>query len=219
MVLAILNSASVDPVGEATGATASSPLPPGVPPEIASAGIYVEVGEDGPARYVALEPTVFSGAKSSGGFASYMTAGLYKAKWKAVLPRRDAVVRTRVQQPTLYFRFDQTASSPGTVIASGGFIAATSPNEFVLVQMTRKKDARELIVGEVGAFQMNAGTRAQDTVPVRVEKVAPGIYRVTPTEVLGPGEFCVFHAAGMTALPGGGVTGKLFDFGVDPPGR
>lgn len=80
--------------------------------------------------------------------------------------------------------------------------------------MTRRKNDRELIVGEFGALGASTGTRSEDTVPFKVERLAPGLYRVTPEEELGPGEFCFFYAAGAGAL-GQGAVGKLFDFGVD----
>jgi hypothetical protein len=83
--------------------------------------------------------------------------------------------------------------------------------------MVRKRDERELIVGQFGAFSASTGTRSEDTIPLRVERLAPGAYRVTPGEELGPGEFCFFYAAGASML-GSGAVGKLFDFGVDPPG-
>lgn len=165
---------------------------------------------------VQLEPTVFSQGKTGGIFASAMTYGLYKAKWKAVVRSAKANIRTDVQQPTFLFYFPERSSEFGAGVFAGWLSAATSPNEFVLAQMTRKKTDRELVVGEFGAFGASSGTRSQDTVPMKIEKLAPGIYRVTPTEILGPGEFCFFYAAGAGSL-GQGAAGKLFDFGIDAP--
>lgn len=177
-------------------------------------GIYLDHG-DGQTPYALLEPTVFTQGKTGGTFASAMTYGLYKAKWKAVIRNSEANIRTRNQQPTFYFRFEGTSAGLGSSGGLAGLLAAaTSPNEFVLVQMMRKRDSRELIVGEAGALGANTGTRSEDTVPFKVEKIGPGQYRVTPTEVLGPGEFCFFHSAGA-AMMQGGAAGKLFDFGVD----
>lgn len=80
--------------------------------------------------------------------------------------------------------------------------------------MTPKRDSRELVVGEFGATGTTTGARSEDTVPLSIQKLAPGIYRVVPGEDLGRGEFCFFHAAGAGAM-GAGAAGKLFDFGVD----
>jgi hypothetical protein len=82
--------------------------------------------------------------------------------------------------------------------------------------MEKKVDSRELIVGEFGTFSASSGTRGKDTVEIGIERLAPGIYRVTPTTSLLPGEYCFFYGGGGATLGvGGGATGKLFDFGVD----
>ena len=166
---------------------------------------------------VPLEPTVFSQGKSGGLFASAMTFGLAKAKWKAIVRGARAELRTSIQQPVFHFHFEDKSSGLGNTGGFAGWVAsASSPNEFVLVQMYEKPDRRELVVGEYNAFGSSTGTRSEDTVPLKIERLAPGVYRVTPTEPLGGGEFCFFYAAGAATL-GGGVTGKPFDFGVDPP--
>ena len=173
-------------------------------------GIYVDTGAS-PDPLVPLEPTVFSQGKTGGMLSSVLTYGIKKVKLRAIVRSPSANIRTRNQRPTFYFYFADKSSGPG---GFGGWLsAATSPNEFVLVQMTEKRDSRELVVGEVGSFGANAGTCSEDSVPVKVERLEPGVYRVTPTEDLGPGEFCFFYAAAQTAP--GGTAGKLFDFGVD----
>jgi hypothetical protein len=55
-------------------------------------------------------------------------------------------------------------------------------------------------------------------VDLKIERIAPGVYRVTPAERLGPGEFCFFYASGVSVM-GASTPGKLFDFGVDPEGK
>jgi hypothetical protein len=173
-------------------------------------GIYLDTGKGVPAM-IPLEPASFSQGKSGGVFTSALTYGLKKAKWKAVVRSPRANVRTALDRPTFYFRFEQRSSGPGGV--SGWLGGATSPNEFVLAQMTERKDSRELIVGEFGALGASTGTRSEDTVPMKVERLAAGLYKVTPSEDLGPGEFCLFYSAAAAA--GAGPSGKLFDFGVE----
>lgn len=176
-------------------------------------GIYIDTEPEG-GSLVFLEPTVFTQGRTGGVLASAFTYGIYKAKWKAIIRSPRANIRTRLQRPTFYFHFEQKGAPFGSGAFAGWLSAATSPNEFVLAQMVRKRDERELIVGEFGAFSSRTGTRSEDTVPLRIERLAPGAYRVTPDEDLGPGEFCFFYAAGAATL-GAGVAGKLFDFGVD----
>lgn len=206
------------PKARATDSAAPFPsAAPGNVPPTQEAGIYLET--DGlPEHAVPLEPTVFSQAKAGGMFASAMTYGLYKAKIKAVVRGPKAKVRASDKRPTFYFHFDQQSSRLGPGAFSGWLAGASGPNEFVLAQMIQKRDSRELVVGEWGAFTSSSGARTEDIVPIDAQKLAPGVYKVTPTEDLGAGEFCFFYAAGVNAL-GASVVGKLFDFGADATRR
>ena len=185
----------------------SAPLPASAAPR--EPGIYLDPDGDR-SRLLALEPTVFSQAKAGGMFLSGLTYGAYKAKIKAVVRVGKAKVRTSATKPIFYFYFDQKSAG-----SFGGWLSgAASPNEFILAQMIQKKDSRELVVGEMGLYTSSTGARSKDIVPLDVQKLGPGEYRVVPTEDLGAGEFCFFYAAGMNAL-GGSTVGKLFDFGAD----
>lgn len=212
-VLAVmLDPASTPPPPPASSPAASPPVTaaPAAATVAREPGIYL--GDIGTAQ-IPLEPTVFSQGKSGGGLASAFTYGLVKAKWKAVIRNSRANIRTKVQQPIFIFQFAQKSSD--FLGGFAGFLAsATSPNEFVLAQMTRRRNDRELIVGEFGTLGSSTGTRSEDTVPFTVERLASGLYRVVPEEELGNGEYCFFYAAGAGAL-GAGAVGKLFDFGVD----
>lgn len=178
-------------------------------------GIYVDLGAEKP-NLMALEPTTFSQGKSGGYFTSALTYGIKKVKWKAVVRSKSAGFRIRQGTPTFYFYFEQKSSGLGSTGGFTGWLSgATSPNEFVLAKMDVKSKERELVVGEFGAFGSSTGTRSKDTVEFTVEKLSGGAYRVKTAEALLPGEYSFFYAAGAATF-GGGATGKLFDFGVDP---
>lgn len=176
------------------------------------AGIYAK-GKEG---FTPLEPTVFSGGKTKGVIPNILTMGLKKAKWTAVVRSPQAGRRIPAARPEFLFYFERAGSGLGNTGMMGALLGASSPNEFVLARMTKKKDERQLIVGEFGTLGASTGTRSRDTVDVAVERLAAGVYRVVPREPLAPGEYCFFYAAGATAFYSAG-TGKLFDFGVDPP--
>jgi hypothetical protein len=171
---------------------------------------------------VQLEPTAYSGAKSGGMFASAMSYGIAKAKWKAQVRGGRATVRLRVTDPTptFYFYFEM---KHGTLSYSGGpggmFGGLSTPSQFTLVRLESKKDRRELIVGEFGAYRASAGTREKDVVDFDFQKLSPGNYKVVPRNNLQPGEYCFFSTGqagttvGMSGPVGGGM---LFDFGVNP---
>jgi hypothetical protein len=194
-------------------AAVSSPVTPAAPPTpdpndpLAphDGGIYIDVGSDSP-RLVSIEPTSFKQGKSGGFFTSALTMGIKKMKWKAVVRSPRAAQRTKNASQAFYFYFDKKSSIDG---------GATNPSEFVLARMKAKDDSRELIVGEAGAFGASSGTREKDTVEFRAEKLAPGVFKVTPAENLGPGEYCFFMATGSSNPSQAGATGHLFDFGVD----
>lgn len=187
----------------APAGTASSATNPGPSRQ---AGIYFE--DD--AGLTQLEPTVFSGGKTGGMFASVMTGGLMKSKWKAVVRSPQASLRIHTALPVFFFYFESTGSGLSNTAA---FFNATSPNEFVLARMSGSRNERSLIVGEFGALGSSTGTRSEDTVTLKIEKVEAGVYRVTPGVPLTEGEYCFFYAAGASGFVTAG-SGKLFDFGV-----
>jgi hypothetical protein len=166
---------------------------------------------------IALEPTVFSQGKSGGFFTSAMTYGIKKINWKAVARGSAAGLHVNSPEPTFYFYFESKGSGLGNSGGFAGWLAtATSPNEFVLARMTSTSRDRELVVGELGAFGGNSGTRSKDTVDLQIDKLSAGIYRVKPARALQPGEYCFFYASGIGSMGVGGAStaGKLFDFGI-----
>jgi hypothetical protein len=170
------------------------------------AGIYFE----DEAGLTQLEPAVFSGGKTGGMLASALTAGLVKSQWKAVVRSPRASLRIHTALPVFHFYFESTGSGLGSTAA---FFNATSPNEFVLARMDGSRTERSLILGEFGALGSSTGTRSEDTVALKIEKIEPGIYKVTPEFPLTEGEYCFFYAAGASTFVAAG-SGKLFDFGV-----
>lgn len=192
--------------GGEPGKSSSSAASPGVGSAGREAGIYL--AQDG--KWILLEPTVFSGGKSGGRLASIATYGLAKSNWKAIVRSPYANQRVSDGQPVFNFLFERG----GGVSTNSAFGGATSPSEFVLAKMKATPNERELIVGEFGVWVSNTGPRSKDTVPLTIERLSQGLYRVTPAEVLTEGEYCFFYAAGIPGFLQQGV-GKLFDFGID----
>jgi hypothetical protein len=173
------------------------------------AGLYVKLN----GTMTQLEPSVFSQAKTGGLFTSALTYGIKKMKWKAAIRGPKANQRVNAGSE-FYFYFENKRAGLSNTGAFAGFMqGASSPNEFVLVRLTQNEKDRSLVLGEAGAFSVSSGTRSQDTVQFKIEKLAPGAYRVVPGS-LAPGEYAFFYAAGASML-GAGTPGKLFDFGVD----
>lgn len=214
-----ISDAVLEAMVGATGANRADPTTkppepdPNDPKSPHDAGIYWRPKEKRDKQMVALEPSVYSQGKSGGMFTSAMTYGIAKAKWKAVVRGDRSNLRTSESAPEFWFYFEE--KSHGLSQSAGYFTAASSPNEFILAKMEQKDKDRELIVGEFGAFRSSAGTRSKDVMDFDFEKIAPGIYKVTPKSPLKPGEYCFFYAG--TNMGMGMTGGKLFDFGIDPP--
>jgi hypothetical protein len=131
---------------------------------------------------------------------------------KAVVRSDRAKLRIAEEKPEFWFYFEEKSHGLSYV---GFWAGASSPNEFVLARLSPRKDERELVVGEAGIFGGSVGPQSKDTVELKIERLAPGTYRVTPEGPMQPGEYCFFYAG--TGGPAGPSGGKLFDFGIDPP--
>jgi hypothetical protein len=193
---------------------------PNDPQSAHEAGIYLFQEEGGQKQMLQLEPSISTQSKSGGWFKSAMTYGIAKIKSKAVLANANARLQINRPRPVFYFYFEvknSGLSNSGNVYAS----ASTSPNEFVLVMMDEKKNNRELTVGQFNAFGAQSGTLDKYSRPFDYEKIAPGVYKVTPRVDLADGEYGFFYG-GSTPIAGygyfgAGISPKIFDFGIKLP--
>ena len=161
-----------------------------------------------------MEPSIFSGSKMNP-LMSGLTMGIMKTKLRAKVRGRSANTQVRGQAPTFYFVFSTEYKNSGAVMAGTSFwgMSATSPAEFMLVEMTVKQASREAVLGEVGALTgMSMGARDKDIREYSFEKVAPGVYKVVPRNPLPAGEYSFYYAGNVTGL--GLAGGKVFDFSI-----
>ena len=176
------------------------------------AGIWFFEEKEGKSKMVMLEPSVYSQVKS--GIALFAAYG-QTAKSEAVLRSAHAVIQTENRKPIFYFYFEKSQSGLSDPTRS-----LTSANEFLLAQFRtdEKNSLRKLVVGQFNAY--TGGQTGPEDKSVRsfnFEKVTPGIFKVTPKEELGTGEYGFFYAGSATLGPfvaasGGG--GRIFDFSV-----
>jgi hypothetical protein len=180
-------------------------------------GIYLLEEKTGQREMIQIDPSIYTQSKSGGFFSSAMTYGIAKVKSKAVLRDAHARLQTENTRPVFYFYFEE--KNPGLSNSGNTWgSSSTSPNEFVLVKTEAKKNSRELVVGQFNAFGAQSGTLDKYVVPFDYEKVAPGVFKVTPRQPLTDGEYCFFYG-GSTPLAtygffGAGGGSKVFDFGV-----
>lgn len=176
--------------------------------QITEPGIYLF--EDG--KMTAIEAAVFSGS-SFNPLKSALTFGIKKLKFKAKVRGKSANMQTDSAQPVFYFVFNPELKNSGATMA-GLWGLATSPNEFLMVQMSVQSNSREAVMGEMSALtgSTNMGSRDKDVREYSFEKIKSGVYKVTPKTNLTPGEYAFYYAGNITGLGYGG--GKVFDFGV-----
>jgi hypothetical protein len=192
------------------GPLVENPGDPNDPKSPHEAGIYYYEEASGKPKLTKLEPAVYSQHK--GGVAIFARYG-QTAESKAVLHPAHAVLQSTARKPVFYFYFENTKSGLGETRN-----IATSPNEFVLAQMEfkEKDNLRSLVTGQMNLYSGTQwGPKDQSIRALDFEKLAPGMYRVTPKQDLANGEYCLFY--GGNSIFGTYTTtsgGKVFDFGV-----
>ena len=175
-------------------------------------GIYVYASNGRETKLVMLEPTVYSQGKSGGTFASAMSYGIAKIKWKAVVRNAHSNVKVGDSKAVFYFYFEEK----GAGLSHPQFGGTSTPNEFTLLKFDVKKDERETTVMKANAFGSSTGTDDKANIGFKFEKMKPGIYKVIPTHDLSPGEYCFIGAGiGGAFAPGAAQANRLFDFGVE----
>ena len=120
----------------------------------------------------------------------------FQSKSEVVLEGKKAQYRTGEKQPV--------------------FLSTYSSTDAPLVRLKPgdEHNDRNLKIGS-GAFMPFGGTqkmgvRNEDKIPVTIERDARGLYKVTPSAALAPGEYGFILATGF-----GAGSGKVYDFGVD----
>jgi len=196
--------------GDATRTDPNDPLAPH------EAGIYYLQDTNGQKQLVQMEPSVYSQTKSGGFLKQAFTYGIAKVKTKAVLSSPHAKLQVDKTRPVFYFYFE--VKNAGLSNSGNVYSSSTSPNEFVMVKMEEKKKTRELVVGQFNLFGAQSGTLDKYARPFDYEKLAPGVYKVTPKIDLTDGEYGIFYGGsspiatyGYFGAPGGS---KIFDYGI-----
>ncbi len=97
--------------------------------------------------------------------------------------------------------------------------AVTSPAEFSLVEFKVKKNRREAKVGKFNIGGAKAGVMDKDQIGFDYERIAPGVFEVTPQADLQPGEYGFIYSSstgGGTGAAGvGAQTSRIFDFSIE----
>lgn len=204
-VIAAMLQRSATPVltNAVADSSSANPLAPHAP------GIYL-LDSRGSSRMVRIDATMANQTKSSNLLGYALTSGISSMKMKAVIPNPNARVEAAARRPVFYFYFTQSGALASLSQFGSNFTAmAASPNEFSLVRLDQKKDRREASVGSFGVFSgVKSGISDKARVSFTYEDVAPGVFKVTPSGDLLPGQYGFLHSV----TPGAGA--RVFDFAV-----
>src|SRR5690606_10703149 len=131
---------------------------------------------------------------------SGLTYGIKKSSYKAKVRGSSSNYQAKTARPQFYFVFNPEIGNSGATMAGSIWLGlpATSPNEFMMVEMKSKKASRGAVLGEYGVWTgIKSGARDKDIREFSFEKLGPGLYRVIPKEDLAPGEYCFYYAGNV----------------------
>jgi hypothetical protein len=175
-------------------------------------GIYIyETGDTG---YVLkkLYATVVTKEKSGGlgkGLLSAVTYGLAKSSGTAAVNGPTANVKCK-SNSEFYFYFD-AATTQNISLTNWWFSLATSPNEFTLLKLDKKKNSREFKTAKTDSYTYQSGIDEDQKVQFTFEEVKPGIFKVKTKGSLKDGEYSFIYSA---TVPSQYSNDKMFDFSV-----
>jgi len=161
-----------------------------------------------------VDPSVVSSSKGGGfgqALAQSASYGIAKITTRSSLSGPNSIMQITETNPTFYFYFKNDEN----VNADSWFFAnATSPKEFVLVWLYKKKNERVMETGSGNFYGSSSGIPEKEKIPFDYIEVSEGIYKVSFNTPLKEGnEYCFIYSS---AAPEKWSTGgnKVFDFGI-----
>ena len=216
-VLAAMIGAPSNNVTNIAAFSADSPDPLAPRPS----GVYMLETDPAPGKMVRIDPTTSNQTKT-GNFLGYaLTGGIASMSFKAVIPNDRARVIAKAPQPAFYFYFDQANGSLSSGAGFNAFFgpgaAVTSPSEFSLIRFDAKSGRREAKVGKFNIGGAKSGVMDKDRIAFQYDQLAPGVFKVSPTAPLSPGEYGFLYSvssSGMGMASSGNMMARVFDFSI-----
>ncbi len=167
------------------------------------AGIYYLTRDS---SLLQLMPTLSNESKTNTA-ALIFSYGLAKAKTKRSVPGITA--RTKIKEPQPQFYFYIPENDQGSLAFNASF-TATSPNDFVLIQLVpnAKENEREVVTGSFNAYSSQDGIDNSKAIPFQFEKKRKGTYVVKLDNPLSAGEYAFMYANNHVS--------RVFDFSIQP---
>jgi len=170
-------------------------------------GIYLMTSNRESGKKMVLIERAGSGRdKTSHVWRAALTEGIAKAQIRAEVPGPLAPVRANAR-PEFYMYFPPTGNL-------GSADSISSPAQFSLLRLEKKKDHRETTVAKQGLGRASAGIDEKKEVKFTANKIRPYVYKVTADAGLKAGEYAFVAATGMGGTASAGAV-AIYDFGVD----
>lgn len=180
-----------------------------------------EVIEDKSGVYLLLKhgaeikilPTSFSGARRNT-LISTLTYGIGSDKVKSTIHGEQSRNIVRNGDCSFIFYFSPQDNNNIRTL-DWWFRCATSPNEFALIKLTKKKNCREI---EVGSDNIYAGTKSgvndKTICPFTIEQIDDFTFKVTPNYPLEEGEYCFYYQGMIPQNDNRFKNQSVFDFSI-----
>ncbi len=88
--------------------------------------------------------------------------------------------------------------------------AGVNAGDLVLVRLEEKAERRQFEIGAQGAWRASSGISITHQIQLFRSESTPGVYTITPSIVLGKGEYALYLARGE------GMQAYVYDFSVNP---
>ena len=135
-----------------------------------------------------------------------LTYGIWMSKVKTKVPGSSANLQVKDPQPVFYFYLNPKDRTMATV----NYFPA-NVNQFQMVKFDVKGKGREVAVAKMNDYYSKTGITDEYLVEFSFEKVADGVFKVSPKTVLKSGEYGFFLLG-----TGASIGATFFDFGVRP---
>jgi hypothetical protein len=164
-------------------------------------GIYIWNPAGANAKLQAVRPTNAGGARVTGNGSI-----LFPYVARLTISQASAQILAPTATPIFYFYFEAADNKTGDFGTSESS-AAQSPSEFALIKFKSDKGQREMAIGKVTAFNATIGIDPKNTIPVKIDELGDGIFKVEIVSPLKPGEYAFVIRAGSDKY-------RIYDFRV-----
>lgn len=203
--------AAKSPAPAAAAATPATKGDPNDPLVQHASGVWTIVETNGVKKMVQLESEAAAAQTSGGGYGWGRAWGASSTS-EAVVNGSEAGLQLADHKPVFYLYLGRVQEAAGQSDAAMEFATVQNPKEIVLAKFTvrndKKRNERLLVTASHNAYAgTSLGIEAKAIRTFDFEKLADGIFKVTPKDDLADGEY-TFTAAATRGH------GRFFTFGI-----